>query len=188
MRRSPSAPDRRRAVVAGRAGVASAHSPPGPGLGLDLTPGPGEGDHTTSAVTDTRGTGGHPPRRERWRLRSGTTRGADSGRSRPGANERGKVVTDSSRSTVMARAQCRRYDRPLHGQMRPSCRLRGCVSDHLPGRAGLRPPRASMAKPIRAVGLWNPKAIRVMTLILVFTDSMRPLLRPCSRVAWMLGR
>src|SRR5258708_5290324 len=44
-----------------------------------------------------------------------------------------------------------------------------------------------MARPMRAAGLWNPKAIRVMTLILVFTDSMRPLLRPCSRVAWMLG-
>ena len=45
-----------------------------------------------------------------------------------------------------------------------------------------------MARPMRAAGLWNPKAIRVMTLILVFTDSMRPLLSPWSRVAWMLGR
>jgi Phage integrase family len=39
-----------------------------------------------------------------------------------------------------------------------------------------------------AVGWWNPKAILVMTLILVFTDSIRPLLSPWSRVAWMLGR
>jgi hypothetical protein len=45
-----------------------------------------------------------------------------------------------------------------------------------------------MASPMRAAGLWNPKAIRVMTLILVFTDSIRPLLSPWSRVAWMLGR
>jgi retron-type reverse transcriptase len=73
-------------------------------------------------------------------------------------------------------------------QLRPSCRFRGRVVDHLPGRSGRRPPRASMARPMRAAGLWNPKAIRVMTLILVFTDSIRPLLRPWSRVAWMLGR
>src|SRR5450631_2273024 len=53
---------------------------------------------------------------------------------------------------------------------------------------GRRPPSASMARPIRAAGLWNPKAMRVMTLILVFTDSIRPLLSPWSRVAWMLGR
>ena len=45
-----------------------------------------------------------------------------------------------------------------------------------------------MASPMRAAGWWNPKAIRVMTLILVFTDSIRPLLSPWSRVAWMLGR
>ncbi len=45
-----------------------------------------------------------------------------------------------------------------------------------------------MASPMRAAGLWNPKAIRVMTLILVFTDSIRPLLSPWSRVAWMFGR
>ena len=73
-----------------------------------------------------------------------------------------------------------------YGHMRPSCRFRGWFSDHLPGRAGRRPPSASMASPMRAVGLWNPKAIRVMTLILVFTDSIRPLLSPWSRVAWML--
>jgi hypothetical protein len=32
--------------------------------------------------------------------------------------------------------------------------------------------------------LWNPKAIRVMTLILVFTDSIRPLLSPLGRPAF----
>src|ERR1017187_2720327 len=72
--------------------------------------------------------------------------------------------------------------------LRPSCRLRGWIGDHLPGSGGLRPPRASIARAMSAVGLWNPKAIRVMTLILVFTDSIRPLLSPWSRVAWMLGR
>jgi hypothetical protein len=45
-----------------------------------------------------------------------------------------------------------------------------------------------MARAMRAAGLRNPEAIRVMTLILVFTDSIRPLLSPWSRVAWMLGR
>jgi hypothetical protein len=45
-----------------------------------------------------------------------------------------------------------------------------------------------MARAMRAVGLWNPKAILVMTLILVFTDSIRPLLSPWPGVAWMLGR
>jgi hypothetical protein len=45
-----------------------------------------------------------------------------------------------------------------------------------------------MASPMRAAGLRNPKAMRVMTLILVFTDSIRPLLSPLSRVAWMLVR
>jgi hypothetical protein len=39
-----------------------------------------------------------------------------------------------------------------------------------------------MASPMREAGLWNPKAIRVMTLILVFTDSIRPLLSPCVAV------
>src|ERR1035441_4058430 len=70
-------------------------------------------------------------------------------------------------------------------QMRLSCRFRGQILDHRPGRAGRRPPSASMASPMRAAGLWNPKAIRVMTLILVFTDSIRPLLSPWSRVAWI---
>src|ERR1039457_3369923 len=64
------------------------------------------------------------------------------------------------------------------GQMRLSCRFRGQILDHRPGRAGRRPPSASMARAMRAAGLWNPKAIRVMTLILVFTDSIRPLLSP----------
>jgi hypothetical protein len=36
--------------------------------------------------------------------------------------------------------------------------------------------------------LWKPKASRVMTVILVLTDSMRPLLSPWSSVAWMLSR
>src|SRR5260370_30597673 len=45
-----------------------------------------------------------------------------------------------------------------------------------------------MARPMSAAGLWNPKAIRVMSLILVFTDSIRPLLSLWSRVAWMLLR
>jgi hypothetical protein len=45
-----------------------------------------------------------------------------------------------------------------------------------------------MARPVRAAGLWKPKATRVRTRILVFTDSMRPLLSPWSRVAWMLFR
>ncbi len=31
-----------------------------------------------------------------------------------------------------------------------------------------------MASPMRAAGSRNPKAIRVMTLILVLTDSIRP--------------
>jgi len=31
-----------------------------------------------------------------------------------------------------------------------------------------------MARPMRAAGLWKPNAIRVMTLILVFTDSISP--------------
>ena len=31
-----------------------------------------------------------------------------------------------------------------------------------------------MARPMRAAGLWNPKAIRVMTRILVLTDSILP--------------
>jgi hypothetical protein len=95
---------------------------------------------------------------------------------------------DQKRRSQITLSAARMTSKIVDGHLWPSCRLRVCVSDHLPGRAGLRPPRASMAKPIRGVGLWNPKAIRVMTLILVFTDSMRPLLRPCSRVAWMLGR
>ena len=81
------------------------------------------------------------------------------------------------------------------GQQRPERRsneallpVGGWFGDHLPGRTGRRPPSASMASPMRAAGWWNPKAIRVMTLILVFTDSIRPLLSPWSRVAWMLGR
>jgi hypothetical protein len=41
---------------------------------------------------------------------------------------------------------------------------------------------------MRAAALWNPNAILVRTRILVFTDSIRPLLSPWSRVAWMLGR
>ena len=44
-----------------------------------------------------------------------------------------------------------------------------------------------MARAMRAAGLWNPKAMRVMTRILVLTDSMRPLVRPWSRAASMLG-
>src|ERR1035437_6365210 len=72
--------------------------------------------------------------------------------------------------------------------MGPSCRFRGQILGHLPGRAGRRPPSASLASPMRAAALWNPKAIRVMTLILVFTDSIRPLLSPWSRGAWMLYR
>jgi hypothetical protein len=78
--------------------------------------------------------------------------------------------------------------RSVDRHLRPSCRLRGWFGDHLPGSGGLRPPRASIASATRAAALRNPKAIRVMTLILVFTDSFRPLLSPWSRVAWMLGR
>jgi hypothetical protein len=44
-----------------------------------------------------------------------------------------------------------------------------------------------MARAMSAAGLWNPKEILVRTRILVLTDSMRPLLSPWSRVAWMLG-
>src|ERR1019366_4710043 len=72
--------------------------------------------------------------------------------------------------------------------MWPSCRSCGWIGDHLPGSGGLRPPRASIARAMRAAGLWNLYEILVRTRILVFTDSIRPLLSPWSRVAWMLGR
>lgn len=40
-----------------------------------------------------------------------------------------------------------------------------------------------MARAMRASGERNPNAIRVMRRILVLTDSMRPLDRPCSIAA-----
>jgi len=59
-------------------------------------------------------------------------------------------------------------------QKGPSCRVVGGLLIIFRGTGGLSLPRASMARPTRAAGLWNPKAIRVMTLVLVFTDSIRP--------------
>ena len=63
----------------------------------------------------------------------------------------------------------------------PSCReqFKGSPDTsvgHLrPGRAGRWPPRLSMASAISASGERNPNATRVMSRILVLTDSMRPL-------------
>src|SRR4051812_40431747 len=57
------------------------------------------------------------------------------------------------------------------------------VGHALPGRVGGWPPRLSMASAMRAWGERNPKAIRVIRRILVLTDSMRPLDRPCSMAA-----
>lgn len=74
-------------------------------------------------------------------------------------------------------------NRDLTDFLRPSCRIRGLNKDHLPGSAGRRPPSASMARAMSAAGLRNPKAIRVMTRILVLTDSILPLLSPWSRAA-----
>ena len=45
-----------------------------------------------------------------------------------------------------------------------------------------------MARAIRAWGERNPKAILVSSRILVLTDSMSALDRPCSRAAWILSR
>ena len=50
------------------------------------------------------------------------------------------------------------------------------------------PPRLSIARAMRASGDVNPKAMRVMSLILVFIDSTRPLERPCSMAARIAAR
>ena len=63
-----------------------------------------------------------------------------------------------------------------------------CVGQVRPGSAGRWRPRLSMAKAMRAWLLWKPKATRVSSRILVLTDSMRPLDRPCSMAARMRGR
>jgi hypothetical protein len=65
--------------------------------------------------------------------------------------------------------QAFRWNRPMFphvdtltaGQMRPSCRLCGWLSDHLPGRADLRPPRASIA--------------RAMSVLIILAGSRRAL-------------
>jgi hypothetical protein len=48
-----------------------------------------------------------------------------------------------------------------------------------PGRTGRWPPRLSSASPMRASGERKPKAIRVSSRILVLTDSISALDRPC---------
>ena len=45
-----------------------------------------------------------------------------------------------------------------------------------------------MARAMSASGDANPKAMRVMSRILVFMDSMRPLDRPCSMEARIASR
>ena len=45
-----------------------------------------------------------------------------------------------------------------------------------------------MARAMRASGDLNPKAMRVMSRILVFMDSMRPLESPCSMDARIAAR
>ncbi len=57
------------------------------------------------------------------------------------------------------------------------------VGQFRPGRAGRWPPRLSMSRAMRAGMDRNPNAMRVMSRILVFTDSMRPLDRPFSMAA-----
>ena len=57
-----------------------------------------------------------------------------------------------------------------------------------PGSTGFRPPRLSIARLIKASGDLNPNATRVINLILVFMDSTRPLLNPCSIEARMESR
>ena len=57
-----------------------------------------------------------------------------------------------------------------------------------PGRAGRWPPRASMARAIRASGFLNPKAMRVRSRILVLVDSMSALDRSLSRAALISAR
>ena len=52
-----------------------------------------------------------------------------------------------------------------------------------PGSVGRSPPRASMASAMSASAEWNPNAIRVISRILVFIDSMRPLDKPWRIVA-----
>lgn len=49
-------------------------------------------------------------------------------------------------------------------------------------------PRLSMARAIRASGERKPNAMRVISRILVLTDSIRALDRPWSRVASMRAR
>ena len=50
------------------------------------------------------------------------------------------------------------------------------------------PPRLSMARAMSASGDLKPNAMRVMSLILVFIDSTRPLERPCSIQARIAAR
>src|SRR6266536_3584798 len=62
------------------------------------------------------------------------------------------------------------------------------ATDARPGSGGHRPPRASMARPMRACGSWNPNAMRVIRRSLVFTDSTSALDSRCSTPTSMACR
>jgi hypothetical protein len=57
-----------------------------------------------------------------------------------------------------------------------------------PGKGGQRPPRVSSDSAISAWAERNPNARRAISRTLVFSDSTRPLLTPCSSVASMSTR
>lgn len=59
---------------------------------------------------------------------------------------------------------------------------------HRPGSAGRWGPRVSIARAMSASADLKPNAIRVMSLIFVFVDSMRALERPCSIAARIRSR
>ena len=56
------------------------------------------------------------------------------------------------------------------------------------GSGGQRSARESIARAIRASGLWNPNARRVISRICVLIASTRALERPCSIAAMMPAR
>ncbi len=71
------------------------------------------------------------------------------------------------------------------------CTLGPCdipVGHVRPGKAGRLPPRLSMARAMSASGDAKPKAMRVMSRIIVLMDSIRPPASPCSMEAGIASR
>lgn len=81
-----------------------------------------------------------------------------------------------------------RVPRELSGSSGSSDSSDSSVGYSRPGSTGLWPPRESITRAIRASGDLNPKPIRVISLIFVFIDSIRPLESPCSIDARIAAR